>query len=384
MSPISNLFTPDIEHPQPADSEGSSTEASYCSSAPSGTRGSSGLGCSHEKPPWLGQDASTLRLEARLSAIESTMELRCAALEAKISLLTSTAAHDAEAAQKRMHLLHEAVDDAALKLQQSCDVSVAQTADLSECLRQSSDTQARLTADIDKIWIQLNTCREELLAGGLQRAQESPPSSPSGDEQERQLVPGQKGPQHTANESPAARFSPLTPRRLKGPQSPQTPQPTTRDQADAAGAAAAAKAAAAAAPAAAAAAVSPEAQDSVAPLGGSPIRQQKVVCEPRKSLQCSTPHTPHAYHHRTVTPLRPVVRAANSPMSSPVLALRQVRSQQHLMSVPQALSTSHGASVKLDPRGFQHLQQQQQQQQQQQAPHLLKGSSACCPPRVPL
>merc|ERR1719458_1618181 len=142
MSPISNLFTPDVEHTQPADSEGSSTEASYCSSAKCGTRGSSSLGSRHEESPWLGQDASTLRLEARLSAIESNLELRCTALEARISLLTSTAANDAESTQKRMHLLQEAVDDAALRLQQSADVSAAQTADLSECWRQSNETQA--------------------------------------------------------------------------------------------------------------------------------------------------------------------------------------------------------------------------------------------------
>jgi len=196
MSPISNLFTPDVEqHAQQAGSEGSSTEASFCSSDKRATRGSSSLGCSHEEPPWLGQDASTLRLEARLSAIESTLELRCAALEAKMNLLTSTAAQDAETAKERMHLLQQVVDNAALKFRQSCDVSAAQTADLSECLRQSSDTQARLKADMDKIWFQVNTCVEALSAAGLQHVPDSAPSSPSGDQQEQRLLPVRKGPQ---------------------------------------------------------------------------------------------------------------------------------------------------------------------------------------------
>jgi len=382
MSPFSNLVTPGVEqHAQPADSEGSYAEASYCSSEQRSTSGSSSLGCSYKEPPWLGQDVSTLRLEARLSAIESMLELRYAALEAKISLLTSTTAHDAETAKRRTHLLQEAVDDAVLKFQQSCDVSAAQTADLSECLRQSSDTQARLKADIDNVWFQVNTHLEAFSAGGLQRVPDSAPSSPSGDQQGQQPLPAQKSTQYAADESQTRRLSPQVPRRTQRPQSPQTRQPATLNQADAAGEAAGT--AATAASAASTAIASPEAQDLFVPAGGPPSRQQNVACEPRKSLQHPTPQVSQACHRRTVTPLRPVVRASTSPAPTPMLALRQLQSphtaaqQQPLMSGPQVRCTSLGASVMLNPQALQHPQHQQQ------APQLFTGSSACCPPRAP-
>mmetsp|Transcript_133820 Transcript_133820/g.267016 ORF Transcript_133820/g.267016 Transcript_133820/m.267016 type:complete len:400 (+) Transcript_133820:138-1337(+) len=379
MSPFSNLVTPGVEqHAQPADSEGSYAEASYCSSEQRSTSGSSSLGCSYKEPPWLGQDVSTLRLEARLSAIESTLELRYAELDAKISLLTSTATQVAETVKKRTHQLQEAVDEVVLKFQQSCNVSAAQTADLSECLRQSSDTQARLKADIDNVWFQVNTHLEAFSAGGLQRVPDSAPSSPSGYQQGQQPLPVQKGPQYAADESQTRTLSPQLPRQTQRPELRQTPQPATPDQADAAG-----EAAGTAVTAAPAAIVSPEAQDLFVPAGGPPSRQQNVACEPRKSLQHPTPQVSQACHRRTVTPLRPVVRASTSPAPTPMLALRQLQSphtaaqQQPLMSGPQVRCTSLGASVMLNPRMFQNPQHQQQ------TPQLFTGSSACCPPRAP-
>lgn len=422
MSPISDLFTPDQKHAQVEDSE--SSDASYCSSAPLGTGGSCSLDCSHEGAPWRGQDASAQLMEARLSALESTMQLRCSALEAKVSLLTSAAARDAEAANKRMHLLQEAVDDAVLKLHKSSDVSVAQTADLSECLRQSSITQARLKTDIDTIWLQLNTRFEALTAISLRTAQDcapfsprgtaqdSAPSSPRGEQQEQQrmppqegpqrladesqagtfsptapqsqecthtaqesapsspnreqqqqqqLEPAQKGPQSSADESQAGGFLPMTPRPgLEWPQTPQLPSSIRTFQADAARAVAVATATAVPSTVTAVPSTvfSPEAQDSPFARVVPACRQQSVAYEPRKSLQSFAPQAPQINHRRTVTPLRPVVRSASSPMSSPVLALRQAtspqafRQQQHSMSGPPALCTSPGTSALLSPQLF--------------------------------